>query len=73
MSIRPERMFSRFQFITECRDLAFRVIDHHAGGIGPEPLDIIKFPDRFIKDVNYHVAVIHKDPFAAAGALDPQG
>lgn len=45
----------------------------HLGGMAPKSLEIVKFPDRLIKDMDDDIGEIHQDPLTSADALGGQG
>lgn len=61
-SARPETIFLASHIIIENCQLQNRLFNGHYGRTRPQRLNIVKFPDRFMKDVYYHVTIVHQNP-----------
>ena len=73
MSAKPETIFFASHIIIENGQFLCGFFDGHSGHIRPQPLNVVKFPNRFIKDMYYHVTIIHQNPAPGTFSLDSNG
>ena len=46
------------------------LIDRYDFRVAPEPLELIKFPERRVKDVDDHIHIVEKDPASLLDSFD---